>query len=160
MINLLLNNNNNNNNIINELKIEKIKLKEKYDKYIEKTFNLFKNIFTEFKEINSLLKINNINNNLNIFTGNVSINEFILSIDNYAKSITDIFETIKININKYINKEPLHQNNNSIFIDNKVNNLEFGKFKTEINLIYSPKFESYCNIFGKEFVLNNKENIE
>ena len=162
MINLLLNknNNNNNNNIIDELKNENIKLKEKYDKYIEKTFNIFKNIFTEFKEINSLLKINKINNNLNIFTGNVSINEFILSFDKYAKSITDIFETIKININKYLNKEPLYQNNNNIFIDNKANNLELGKFKTEINLIYSPKFESYCNIFGEEFVLYNKENIE
>ena len=65
-----------------------------------------------------------------------------------------INELIKINENK----------------DNKINNLEikYNELKEElnckkdksINLIYECKDEGYTNIFGEEFVKNNKNNID
>ena len=65
-------------------------------------------------------------------------------------------------------------NNNIIYINekenmsNKKNNNQIKlkpKLKTntklkKINLIYFVKYESNCNIFGNEFVKNNKDNIE
>ena len=35
-----------------------------------------------------------------------------------------------------------------------------GKYRDEINLIYITEKEDKYNIFGKEFVKNNKDNIE
>ena len=42
-------------------------------------------------------------------------------------------------------------------LDNIVNK---DKYKNEINLIYNTKASGYYNIFGSEFIENNKNNIE
>ena len=50
-------------------------------------------------------------------------------------------------------------NNDKKISSNKINELN-NKFKNKINLIYFSKYGGFESIFGYEFVINNKNNID
>ena len=126
-----------------------------YSDYIIKTVDIFKKILTIINEINLIMDPEpneNINNLIKELTNNfinpplddisIIIFEELDKIDNYLKQY-EIKE----------NKEPeVKQDNN----DNDIADAN----KNEINLIYVAKKDSQENIFGPEFVENNKNNIE
>ena len=105
-------------NKINELKENEMKQKElikKYEIYIEKTIEIFKNILNKIVEIRNLMKLSN-NNKLNYF-----INLYPLNINNLI-NIDDISNLIN---EEFVSFEKYISNNNKI--TNKFNNNSFFK---------------------------------
>jgi len=124
-----------NNNIINMIKDKKIK---KYEIYINKTFNIFKNILNKFNEINKVLKLNN--NILNNIINNFQLNYENLEIENITNIFNDEFEKIYNYIKfqekeneKLIeiknNKKNNNEDNNKIYNNKISNNYIIGKIK-------------------------------
>ena len=147
---------------------------QKYENYIIKTKEVFKKILNQINSIHNLLKLEN-NNKLNNVIKNYSFNIQNLELNEISDVINNELEefklyimnknktNIKININKpdndYINKNERILINNNF---NKVNYNEIKKdqYKNKIDLIYNAKLDGDYNIFGEEFVKNNKDNIE
>ena len=119
-------------NNIKELKNEKIEL--------NKCKNGIEKIIFKINEINSLINIENLKYN------NKS------SIDGILKNILDNIDNIK----RFI------ETNNNILnnSNNLVKNTELKNDNNDITLIYFTEEEGVENIFGKNFVKNNKNNID
>ena len=135
-----------------ENKNEKLK---KYEKYIEKTFDVFKNILIKINSLNSLLSFPK-NNKLDYLIDEYKLNFENLEIDEISKMINDELESFK----NYLCK-----NNNNMDMNNKkdeqdLNEPQIDEVKNKINLTYFAKSKGDYNIFGCEFVENNKDNIE
>jgi len=96
----------------------------------------------------------NININFGIFIKYV-IDEFNNFYNNKSNNKENKKENNNSDNNKSINKENIKEINNSG--NNKSKNKEY---KNEINLIYKVDKEGEENIFGDQFVYNNKNNIE
>ena len=148
--------NNNMNNNINKIKDEKIK---KYENYINKTIEIFKNILNKMNDINRSLKLGN-----NIKLNNL-LNNYTLNINN----INDISNVINEEIDKFYiyiqNANKIMINNNNRF--NLLSNVnttnvqkEINEYRDKINLIYFANEIKTYTIFGYEFVQNNKNNVE
>ena len=134
-----------------EIKNEKLK---KYEEYIEKTFDAFKNILTKINSINSLLSLSK-NSKLDYLIDEYKLNFENLEIDEISKVINDELELFK---NYIIKNNNLNMNNKKIEID--LNEPQINEDKNKINLTYFAKSKGDYNIFGCEFVENNKDNIE
>ena len=147
--------NNKMNNNINVIKDKKIK---KYENYINNTLIIFKNILNKLNIIHHTMKMKN-NNKLNEIINNDKLDiENINDISNIInKELINIHENIKLFHNNEIKiklNENIHNNNE---IEIKLN--EKDEYKNEIKLYYVKNIFNK-NIFGKEFVKNNKDNIE
>ena len=162
------------------------KLLQKYEKYIEKSIHIFKSILNKLNSFKSSLNIDK-DNKLDEFLDNYPIN-FDNLYDNISKVINEELEYITtyiINNNKFdklmevnsINLELINNYNSSSFsmskenfatnvqininqIKKKLNNSNIEEYKDRINLKYIAKSKENHEIFGEEFVLNNKGNIE
>ena len=204
----IINNKRENNyiNIINNKEIKELKEKNnkqhelinKYEKYIEKTIIIFKNILNQINLIKFTLKIKNnyiTNNKLNDLINKYPLNIQNLKIDNISNVIMEELEQLNkfnmhlLNINnaneimidynkmmgiikKEKGKGKVSNNNKQINIkeNNKENNImeKLGfemlkltnKYKNKINLIYKAFRQDEYQIFGEQFVINNKDNIE
>ena len=189
----LRNNMNKNINILKNKKLNEIKnnkrkqskLIQKYEKYIEKSIHIFKNILNKLNSFKSLLNLDK-NNKLDEFLNSYPIN-FDTLFDNISKIINEELEYITtyiINNNKFdklmevnnINLELLDNDNSSSFSMSKENfstnvqininqikkklNSYIEEYRDKINLKYFAKSKDNHKIFGEEFVLNNKGNIE
>ena len=195
------NNLNNNINRIKEKKISELKYNEirqnqlikKYEQYIDKAIEIFKNIIIQINSIRELIKLGD-DFKLDNFADKYPLNFPDIGIDNLSKVFNQEFEQFKIyimnNNKKYksqdikkinnnfslfdnsqviifnsiekknvnINKE--NKNKNEIEIKNEFKIEEDRKYRNEINLIYEAKLTDNYDIFGKEFVDNNKGNID
>ena len=126
----------NSSNMNNGIDIVKIKkLIKRYEKYIEKTFEIFINILDKINSIHSLLKLKD-NNELNNLLKNFPLNLRYLEIDN----ISNLIDEELFHIKKYIKNDykleakdmrnnKSHRNNNyilaEIYIDEDEINEEF-----------------------------------
>ena len=176
--------------IINDLKNKIIKneLIEKYQNYIFNTLKIFEKILQDLNSINSLLhlkkniKLNSIMNtfplnfeNLNICDISGVIKE---EFNKFKKDITEK-NTNYMNLNdKKVNLHDININykidfknqlsnkkNNLIYVANnnlnkKVNNFQLEDFKNKYELIYYVQSEGNYNIFGEDFVSNNRNNLD
>ena len=170
-------------NIIKDKKITELKLKitkqkdiiKKYEKYIEQSMVIFKNILNKIISIHSLLepKYNNDNNYINELI-NISPLNFNSLFNNISKVINEELDELKnyiINHNKTDNNFQNNENEKNN-IDNKFRKVQLNinlkklllnKYQTDenkINLIYFAKIKGNFKIFGEEFVLNNKGNLD
>ena len=159
----------------------------KYERYIEKTVEIFKHILNEINSLHDLLKLGK-NNELNNLITQYSLN--INNLMNIGDISTIINEELK-KFKKIIEKNKLCQNNfinigneiNDIskkdIIDNKVDEdyknykdepkinpieenikeIKIDNFYNKINLKYFVEYKGNYNIFGEDFVENNKNNI-
>ena len=221
---------NNNINIIRDKKIKELKLKNMkqhdiikyYEKYIEKTIEIFKHILNEINIIRFILNIKN-NKKLNELIVMYPLNLQNLKIDEISEEISEELKHFKIyfihklkldinaiiiNYNKMMNKIKKKSINNNINIrevennlninnnnseENSKESLSFNKKKQEsiihnnyindikdnndkmsiddinenineyrnrINLIYTVSIRGDYDIFGNQFVENNKKYIE
>ena len=161
--------------IIENNEIEHKELTEKYKTYIAKTIIMFKNVINEIKSIHNLLNLNN-NIKLNTLAKNYPLSFENLEIDEVSNVIEEELEliknyllnTIKMNvfnsiiktnqlINNYFTRPKIHVINNGKTI--MQNNLMYF-YKSELTLKYYTKQKGNYNIFGAEFVENNKNNID
>ena len=153
---------------INELILEN----EKYKKNLEEPFNYIKDILIKVDEIIYIKNPNNIQNNNNKtidLIKNISIKNNNFPFKDISQIIFKKLEIIKKNINN-LNNDFKYNNNdlNEIKkleeklkeLNDKNDLMNIYEFKNEFNLIYFTKFEGYFNIFGKSFILNNKNKIE
>jgi len=160
------------------MKKQKILIK-KYERYIEKSMEIFKNILNKINSIHSLIRLKN-NDDLNDLLNITPLN-FDILFNNISKVITeelDEFQNYLINNNKKENifknslkslniYDNLNNENNKrnvqISINKKkvqLNQYHKGEYKNKINLIYFVKSKRNYNIFGEIFVLNNRNNID
>ena len=151
-----MNQNKLNNNLyynINKIKDKKIKELEKERNEIKERYNSnFKNISFKINEIYSLIKNNN------------KLNTEKLLIDNKSNDIFQELEEIKkyIKNNFPVNaklKEDIQKDKNKQY---EINNKKEEKFqyKNKIDLMYFTEKEGVEDIFGFNFVENNKNNID
>jgi len=174
-------------NKVNELKDNEMiqtELIKKYEKYIEKTIEIFKNILNQLNSLHKLMKLPD-NNKLNFLINEYPLNFQNLEINNISNVIDE--ELIKFTNyfkknNKFDNINHVHNINiinddeikNEIIMENDenmnnkenslenfdlINNINFNK-KKEINLKYFTKSSGIYDIFGVNFVAKNKNNIE
>ena len=142
----LKNNLNNNVNIIKEKKINQLKDDnirhnkeiEEYNHYIKKISLLFINILNKIKRINSFFEPRNNIRLINLIKHLSSNN--IPSINNLSNVIFEELDFLERSLDE-------------------MNNKKIEK-KNEINLVYFTENEGVENIFGKNFVEKNKNNIE
>ena len=171
-------------NQVNELKDNEIihyEIIKKYEKYIEKTIQIFKDILDQ---INSLHKLLNLENNYEL---NNLINAYPLSIHNL--DIDGISNMIKEELNKFINhiynnsQINLSQNSNQINPINDLDEEDFNIIHEEnkmdldedinikqniilnendkiISLKYFAKSKGIYDILGEKFIDNNVNNIQ
>ena len=138
---------------INKIKDKKLnELAKEKNEIIERYYNDIKNISLKINEINSIIN----NNKLDIE---------ILSIDNKSNEIVQNLEIIRkyIKNNYSINKIKEEQDNQKEKIrlnEEKIKNEEKFQYKNKINLVYFTEKEGVENIFGDNFVKNNKNNID
>ena len=175
-------------NQIKDKKINELKLKMKkqnqliktYGKYIEKSMTIFKNILTKINSIHSLLtKKKNFNFNEII---NITPLNFDSLFENISNVITEELEEFKnyiIDNNKTENptknkEKPILNDIAQINNENKVTRsirininqkkLELNKspekYLNKINLKYFTKSKGNYGIFGEEFTINNRKNID
>jgi len=150
------------NNIFNNMNRIKDKknneLKEEYEKYIRKTFDIFKNILNKIYSIHSLLNLKN-NSKLNDLIKKFSLNFENLKLDETSDIIDEELEQIKkyiLNNNKIENKNNLNENIvNSLNNKNEINNINQMNILENSNII-NDSF-SLFNIINKE---DKKGNIE
>ena len=139
-------------NIINGLN-EKIakqnELIQKYEIYIKKTIEIFKN---NLDVINSIHQLINFEKNDKL---NKIINKFPLNIT--TLKIDDVYDIINEELKKF--KSYLLHKKNKIINNNKME-IEDDKNENKIYLIYFTKKAGYYNVLGKKFIENNKNNIE
>ena len=162
--NLINNYNNYSENIDNlNIKFYSKVITEELDMFIyclknNKKLDVIKRIITNNQKLNCR---NNIDNNLNK-SDKVNINN-----DNNKKTIIELNNVKKNNFNNFINIKSKRENEN---INNKINNnnikekksdilLSNNIYKNSITIKYFVKSKGNYNIFGSEFVENNKENI-
>ena len=129
-----INENKVNNDIINTIKDKKIK---KYETYINKTFNIFKNILNKINEINKVLKLNN--NILNNIINNFQLNYENLEIENITNIFNDEFEKIK-NYIKFKEKNKLIKNKENKKLKEINNNEDNNKYNNNINEVNNNKY--------------------
>jgi hypothetical protein len=125
---------NENNQIINN----NSNTNEKFNNLVE----LLKNVIIKINEINSIIESRN-NNNLVELINQVSSNITESQINNISTVILEKLEFIK---------NHLVANKNMLKALKETN--------VEINLKYCAKESGFNNIFGKKFVVNNKNNID
>ena len=148
-------------NKINELKENEMKQKElikKYEIYIEKTIEIFKNILNKIVEIRNLMKLSN-NNKLNYFINLYPLNiNNLINIDDISNLINEEF----VSFEKYIsnNNEIINKFNNNSLEKKKNEVKKINEYKNKINIKYFVESKGICNIFGEKFVERNKNNIE
>lgn len=136
----------NNVNIIKEKKINQLKDDnirnnkeiEEYNHYIKKISLLFINILNKIKRINSFFEPRNNNKLINLIKHLSSNN--MPSINNLSNVIFEELDFLEQSLDE-------------------MNNKKIEK-KNEINLVYFTENEGAENIFGKNFVERNKNNIE
>ena len=149
---------------INELHIEN----EKQKKKLEDSFKFIKEILFKVEEIINIINPNN-NNNINDYLKKLSIKNGNFPYKDFSQIANKKLEMIKNNIkynfiqNNNMNEikkfeEILNQFNFKNNIDNNINNIY--EFKYEFNLVYDTKFTGIHNIFGDNFVINNKNKID
>ena len=162
----------------------------KYERYIEKTIEIFKHILIEINTIHNLLKLEN-NNKLNNIATKYSLNtNNLMNIgdisniikeelkhfknivqnnkfnqNNFIKNDNEINNTDNINkiniIDNYVeekdknNKDEPESNNK---IEENINEIKIDN-NNKINLKYFVKYKGNYDIFGEDFVANNKNNI-
>ena len=152
--NVLINNdaNNNINNLINNLSDDNIDIQlDNVSTIIFKQFDMIDNYIKNNGNLNNNININEINNlNKKKSNSNENMNDFNINI----KDSLNNFNLINNNSNESINS----QDNNTIIINNNFNIFENNK--NEIELIYNSKYGGFTNIFGLEFVYNNRNNIK
>ena len=139
----LNNNMNSNKNIINDKTIKE------YEDYINKTIVIFKIILNKINIIHNTMEMKN-NDELSELIKNYKLNIDNLNIDYISNVINEELDNI---YEKILNKK--HNENK---MSNKISEKEL--FKNDINLIYYTEKKSICNIFGKDFINNNKDNVE
>jgi len=165
----------NRNNIPNlMIKINEYKSRiNKYEDYINKTIETFRNILNKINDMHIMLKLEN-NNQLNNLVEKYPLNVDNLNIDDISNIINkelDNFNKYSKNVIKSFNKMlELNQENKiqkNIDFDKLVNLLFESEdmngiieYKKEINLIYFAEREGTYNIFGEKFVKKNKNNIK
>ena len=169
---------------INEPKeINQNDIVKKYEQNIETMINIFNNVLNKINSIHNLLRLKKNDKLNNLINTKFNLNN--LDLENISKVINEELEQFKNYIIKNNRKEQMpnkkediSSNKNKILIDNnpdnkfnnneKLNNnlkdiikkFENNNYKNKINLIYSVKSNAVYNIFGNEFVENNKDNIE
>ena len=185
------------NNVMNMIKNKKIKefnlikkkqnmLIKKYETYIERSMEIFKNIINQMNSIHSLLNLkknNKLNDLMNIYPLN-----FDTLYNNLSNAINEEFKQLKnylinnnINKNNYFETEIKCINDNSSSINSidisslnyprnvqinfnqmKVNLIKakIEEYKNRINIVYFATSKGNYDIFGEEFAINNKDNIE
>ena len=145
----------------------------KYKNYIQKTFSIFKYMLNELNQIHTLILPKNGNIIYNLLR-NYPLNIDTLEVDEIYKAISEELLILKKNINKIENKKlAIKEEKDFVILDKDVNDLN--KFNKDldikekndtkikeitINLIYNAGFKTEFNIFGKEFVEKNKNNID
>ena len=172
-------------NELNENKIKQNELIVKYGNYIEKSLEIFRNILSQINSIHILLKLQK-NNQLNNLINQNSLN--IQNLDDISSVIKAELKEIKLFITNFNNKRDISQiiNKNNLLVkeikeENKNNNLENHlknnninkenlkdidsggikqNYKDKINIKYYIKTKGNYDIFGEEFVKNNKDKIE
>ena len=124
-------------NKINELKENEMKQKElikKYEIYIEKTIEIFKNILNKIVEIRNLMKLSN-NNKLNYFINLYPLNiNNLINIDDISNLINEEFVQLK----KYISNNSLEKKNNEV--------KKISENKNKINIKYFVELKGIYNI--------------
>ena len=178
---------NNMNNIINKIKDKKIKklednliinkkLIEKYENYINQTIEIFKNILLKINNIHISLKIEN-NKELNDLINKYPLNYQNLEMTHISKIINDELENFNIHLKHNVdneikeNKELIIKNNKNSFNLLKSENendkdieepkdLKINQYKDKINIIFKVNKKDSYQIFGNDFLNNNKDNIE
>ena len=153
--NLIININKAQAKTINELNSEK----EKYKKIIEESFNLIKDILVKLDEIIYVKNLNNISNKHDDdLIKKLSVENNVFPCKDISQIIFKKLEIIKSNIkNDFINN---NGDLNKIELNNKNDFANIYEFKNEFNLIYNTKIEGKYLILGKNFIKNNKNNIE
>ena len=176
-------------NKLKEKEITQIELIKKYERYIDKTIEIFKIILNKINSIHTLLKLEN-NNKLNNFINKYPLNiNNLFNIDEISNIINEELDKFKIyynNINKdlqgiNLSKENkiiennIENNENKIINNNNINEIDdihinqleenfneikINEYENRINLKYFVNTEGYYNIFGKNFIENNKNNID
>ena len=148
-------------NELNEIKIKQNELIKKYEDYINKTINIFKNILDQIKNLHNLLKLEeNIRlrdliekyplniKNLDLFDISKIIEE---EFDKFDEHLFDINKKDNNKKNKFINFEEEEE----IVPNNAIPN----DIEEEIIVKYFVKNKGNYNIFGEQFVKNNFHNI-
>ena len=147
----------NNINIIKDKKINEYK--EKYEKYIEKTFEIFKNILNKINSIHSLLNFTN-NSKLNNLINDYSSNFEYLKLDDISNVIDEELEQFKnyiLHNDKIENKINLNENIVNINFKNKNENNNINQINILENSFISNDSFSVFNIIDKE---DRRGNIE
>ena len=163
---------------------------ENFKEYKIKTYKLLNNIIIKINKLNLNINNNIGNNNdIKEFMEDVSYDNIDLQIDNVSQIIFDQFKKLEENINNknnveiinndikdrnkdIINRKIIHEINldndnsnefellkNDKFEINDIN-INIGKNRNAIELVYYTKLGGFANIFGSEFVNNNKDNIK
>ena len=153
---ILINNMNNNINVIKDKKINELK---DYKIKFERAKELFRNLLNKVNFLVSLFKLKE--NNKSNYLININSKDFNnLDVDDISNIINIKLDKLNnyirngniININK--------KNNNNINIKAESSLSKEDEYKNNIDLIYFSNSKENCNIFGKKFVKNNKDNIE
>ena len=139
------NNMNNNLIIIKDKKIEELKsdnikqaeLIKKYENYMEKTFQTFKNILSKMNFMHSSLKSEN-NNKLNDLINNYPLNLENLNLDNISNIIDEELAYLKNN----------QINNKNNINNNEINNNQFNPMQMPI---FSFNFQNPENVTNPQF---------
>ena len=139
-IHRLLSLNKKQNNEINQIK-------EEYNKYLQNSFLLFKNMIYKINEISSFVKQQSNDKFINLIS--------LLSTDYVKTSLENISDLILeelTNLQQFV-KTCIKEGKEEIFE-------KMHDYKKELNIIYSTSNEGKQNIFGTEFVRKNINNIE
>ena len=175
---------------LNHYKKKQNELLQKCEKHILRTIEIFKNIIDKINSIHSLLKLKDntkLNDLVNIYPLNFECLYY--NISEGINEELDNFQDYIIKNRKYFKKKA-HSKENIIKDDNintdntfdnkssndstdsnkvrininqskkKLNQFPIIENKKEINLTYNVLSKGNYEIFGEEFVVNNKDNIE
>ena len=161
---------------------------KKYEKYIEKTIDIFKHILSEINSIDNLLKLKHNKNFNNILTKYSLSKNNLMNIDDISTIIKEEFQQIintiqnnklisnnlinndneinnidKINIiDNYVDEEDKNIKNEpeiNNHIEENINEIKIDNYINKMNLKYFVEYKGNYSIFGENFVSNNKNNI-
>ena len=132
---------------------------QKYEVYIRKSINMFKNTLDEINFIHKLFNFEK-NEKLNNMVNTFPLTFTNLEIDELNEVISDELKKFKFHLINNNEKNKLIDINNYNEIINEIEMEEKEQTKNKINLIYFAKKKGNYNILGKKFIENNKDNIE
>ena len=173
--NQLIMNLNDNINIIKDEKINRLEkdnmkkneLIEKYNKFCENIFDVFKKLINKINLIISLIE-SKIDVKINELIKELNSNIIDFPIENLSNLILDNLKIIEKYIQKKKNFYLINENKlknkiekiKEISDEKDINNILNPNYKNIINLVYFTIKEDTLNIFGEKFVQNNKMNID